>query len=260
MTSSITSLVGRMIRHRLATPAPAPRPVRTPAPLGLCQGASVAIPMVPCILARSAGGIMPELAERETVVSVGCMRLFGHDVYRSYLGDGRSFIETTADPKNPAKSLVTRLYTLHTEILPGSADDVAFLLGSPPRYLRDSNTQENVVVAEAVPALIGWPLMPLAVAGQGELQYPRQWSLGAAGGQEAGQVPVAPEQAGETVVDGSGVTFRAEHRMMLYGRHLDEGVTEYLVSETIETDEGLVWDRSIGLDVMPDDLSVLSPG
>lgn len=250
---NLTSLVGRMIRQKLdAAPGPAPKPVRTPTPLGLHQGSTLVVPMVTRILAQAGGGVLPELDEHQSVVSVGRMTLFGHAVYRSYLSDGRSFVETMADPKDPRKSLVTRLYTLHTEILPGTAEDIAFLLGSPARYLRDSVTAENIVVAEAVPALIGWPLMPLAVEGQGELQFPRHW--------HAGEQPCEPQTVHETVTDASGVTFRAEHRMMLYGRALSDSLTEYLLSETIETTEGLVWDRAIGLDVTPDDLSVLTAG
>jgi hypothetical protein len=250
---NVLSLVGRMTVNRYNNWKGTPqKPVRTPAPLGLTQGATVEIPLVPFVLAQGAGAVIGDLDAHQQVVSVGKLAVFGESYTRSYLSDGRSYIETVASKLNPAQSIQTRLYTLHTEKMPSNDDEWAFLLGKDAKTLRDTNTETDVVIEEAVPALIGWPLFQLEDDKKGSIVFPRAW--------EPGEAPLDPVEVEETITDAAGNSFVARHMMMVYGRALDDGRTgEFLIAEAIETDEGAVFNASVGLDVDPAGLSILPP-
>jgi hypothetical protein len=249
---NVLSLVGRMTtqkysRWKAGHPA---APCRTPAPLHLSQGATTGLSPVPLILAQAAGSIFPDLEAHQTVVSVGVMQLLGSTWIRSYLSDGRSFIETVADRADPSKSAQTRLYTLHTERTPATPDDWAFLLGAPAITQVDPETGGDTVTQEATPALIGYRLFQIDDPDKGAVLFSRAW--------QPGDTDIGPVTAVETITDAAGVSFRATHMLMAYSRVIG-GVTEHLIAEAVETDDGAVFNASVGLDFDAAGLSVLAP-
>lgn len=250
---TVLSLLGRMSKLKYeAWSAHKVAPVRTPAPLGLHQGSSVQISAVPMVLAQGDGAVFPDVDSNQMVISVGSFAMFGQRVFRSYLSDGRSYIQTVADAHDPAKSVETRLYTLHTETLPSNPSDIAFLLGSAGRSEWSAATGTNIVVEEPTPALIGWPLFQIDDAAKGPVLFPRLWGTGDA--------PASPSQANETLVNSDGNTFQVAHWMMQYGRVLGVNSTtsEFLIAEFIETAEGAAFNASVGVALDDTMLSVMA--
>lgn len=225
---SMLKILGAMAKQRVAA-ASAPRaarPVRTRAPLGLHQESAVEFSPVAQVLVAAAGGMMPEFEHNQFVTAVGRFQMFGFDVFRSYLSDGRSFIQTVADRADPARAVECRLYVTHHQAVPAAEAEWNFLLAEADGY-------------------IGYPMFQLDAPGGQQVQYPRLWSPGPS--------RIEPVVSHETLVHASGATSRVEHRSMQYARRLGGGsetdLSEYLVAAAVISDEGATFDVFLGLDL-----------
>lgn len=204
-------------------------PVRTQAPLNLSQTCVVELSPVPYILAQAAGARMEPVAEKQIVVAVGALTLFGTEVFRSYLSDGRSFIQTVVDPRASHGVGECRLYTSYMEDAPADADAWAFFLADEDGY-------------------IGYPMFDI----KDGTRFWRMWS--------PGETRIAPLMATESIVDAQGGTTPVRHRMMQYGRRLGDteaAVSEYLLVAAVEHPDGASFNAWLGIDVAPDMLQAI---
>lgn len=205
---------------------------RTTAPLRLGQGAAVDVDPTPRVLLEAAGGVMPHFEHSQVVVSVGRLKMYGHDVYRSYLSDGRSFIQTVADPSDPSASLETRFYTTIMERAPASQEDWDFLLAEADGY-------------------VGYPVFEFPDAAGNQVRYARLWA--------PGDTRIAPEKAAEILTEADGSATSIQHQHMQYGRALGQGAgatAEYLITSVVRTADGATFDLFLGMDLAKGDLRV----
>ena len=238
-------------------------PVRTPAPSRLTQGSSVVISQVPLVLAQAGGALFPAdtFKASQSVVAIGRYEMAGFTVYRAYLSDGTSFIEAPVQYRMPLdRPAFLRLYTLNEEFFPSSPDQQNFFIGADPRYETvivqgmptpfnpTGQMQEQRLVADRVPALIGWPLFERGPDGA-KVTFERTW----AGGEQA----VDPVVVWETVTDADGTINTVTHRMMQYQRSVG-GVTEHLYADYAETAQGNVVDVHLGLELAASTVTILT--
>lgn len=207
-------------------------------PLKLHQLAVIDINIAPFIIAESLGGRMPSVESNQTVVAVGKFNLFGMSAYRSYLSDGRSFIQTVSSPKSDNSVGISecRLYTLQRdEQTPQTEAEWADLLAESDGWVghytfgvpKDQNNPAEDVV---------W--------------YPRLWS--------PSDKRISPVSVQENIFETNGSSHWAKHQMMQYGRQLGStnDPSEYLLPTVSETSDGAVFDIWIGIDLLESMLTV----
>ena len=245
---SMMKLIAGMVSYRLEDRKEI-TPYKTPnVPLNLAQGATVDINIAPFVLVEAAGGRFPTIETNQYVVGVSKFDLFGMTCYRSYLSDGRTFIQTvvpsTTKSSPKAKDQVDVLCNIYTL----QRDEQ----GSPEEAFWDSllNTKDGWIGLN----FFGLPKVQANPA-EDVVWYPRAWM--------AGDERINPVSFRETIYDISGSANWAKHETMLYGRALttaSNGVNEYVLPTVTETADGgaafVIW---IGIDINPSMLSVIAP-
>jgi hypothetical protein len=196
--------------------------VPTVTPLELTQGALVKFDGPDIALAQANGSIVPNIDGEQTVIAVGKQKLFGLDVYHSYLSDNKSFIQTVIAKD---KTVECKLFVLRDEVAPQNVQEWEFWMstykrGKDGEIMVDPKTGEELVEEYG---LIGWP--EFQIDGPPPIKYSRSWMPGAEGG-------VIPVNYHEHVSNGqSSATVDIEHESMEYTRTLGKGAsatTEYV--------------------------------
>jgi hypothetical protein len=262
---SYFSFLTAMAKHKLDKTLHQPKenpPVHTPAPLNLTQGSVVTISSVPFILAEAAGSRTPTVEEKQIVQAVGKLTLFGREVTRSYLSDGKSFIQTVADPKAANGVGECRLYTNHFEQTPASNLEWAFWLGQ--KKVSEDKIEEFIAEEEGEGRTVDQQFIDMMRNGetayiglevfdlQDGTRFVRSWN--------EGSQPVPPQQFSETIYDATGGTTQVAYRAMQYGRRLGQSPTdpsEHLIVAVVEYADEASVNIVLGLDIDPNMLTVV---
>lgn len=243
MSNGLGSLIVNMAKIKygeIKTARSAPQ-VKTPVPGGLHQRSAVDVSPAAYAVVQAMGGLYQSPATGQLLVtSVGRFDLFGRIVYRSYLSDGKSFIETVVNPSSETVSEERRLYTFFRELTPQTDDDVNQLRGKGVVCDGDGR-----VLSAAIPAIIGYHAFVLDLPNGGEALYPRVW--------EQGTNDLPPEDLYENIVAEDGRSVSVHHYMMGYGRGLSadtDGPSEYLYADLFTSPEGdTSYDVFLGVDL-----------
>ena len=224
--------------------------IRTPAPLNLTQDSAVAFTGFQLVLAEADGSLAGKVATEQMVTAVGKQRIFGLDVYHSYLSDGKSFLRTIS--RNGTVQELS-LFTSKDEIIPQTQADWEFWLGSYQRdstgeWLRDSNG--NTLIAEH--GLIGWP--QFQVDGEPPIVYTRAWGPG-----PEGTLPISYNEMISTGLEGGDSM--VNHESMEYVRQLGDGPTvstESLLVTMSQCNGEASINIFVGIQIDPKDIKVLA--
>lgn len=254
---SMLSIMGRMAADRvdrLTSRGPLP-PVRTPVPMGLHQESAVEFSATGLLMLEAMGSVMPSPKAMQNVVSVGQYTIGQVTVNRSYLSDGKSFIETIADPKDRTKATSARLYVNERELVPSNNLEWNFLLGDPSIPQVDQNGNQLV-------DQYGRPLM-----NEPGILGLTEFDLNVPANAPTKMVPFARTKQGgpwvplevfqETIRDATGHSLVYAHNIMNFWRDIDgsgkQGSFEYLLTDIIEPPEGsndvTCLDIFVGIDV-----------
>ena len=218
------------------------KPAHTAVPMGLHQGSAVELPALDLALAQADGSILPNVTEHQTITAVGKMRLFGLDVFHSYLADGTSFLRVVADGYTVKE---VSLFTNRDEIIPATAEDWEFWLG---KY---QATETGSALVEA--GLIGWP--QFQIDGAPPIIYNRTWSPFSEG--------IEPVSFQETIMGLDGTSFVVNHEGMEYSRNLTadaNGTTESLLVSLAQTTDTASVNIYVGVSINVKELKVLAAG
>lgn len=220
---SIIRLLSAIVERKLSPTAKPLAYILRDVPLNLGQGSIVSFEITTRILAEAAGSIFPEIPEKQSVIAVGKMTLFGIPVYRSYLSDHRSFIQTCVVNNEVSE---VRLYSLERdEQYAQSAADWTFLLDKEQGAL-------------------GWEAFEINRENSA-VSYTRMWGDGNR---------VDPQKVSETVEDINGNVSRISHYLSQYGRVLNDDLNEYLIPE-ISNEEGFnIW---VGIDLPTTNFTII---
>lgn len=221
--------------------APA-KPAHTAVPLGLHQGSAVELPALDLALAQADGSVIPNVNERQTITAVGKTKLFGLDVFHSYLSDGTSFLRVVADGYTIKE---ISLFTNRDEVIPATAEDWEFWLG---KY-QAAETGSSLVEA----GLVGWP--QFSIDGPPQIIYNRTWS--------PSNVGVEPVSYQEIIVGLDGTSFVVNHEGMEYSRELTadtNGTTENLLVSLAQTADTASVNIYVGVSLNIRDIKVLAAG
>ena len=216
------------------------KPKHTAVPLNLHQGSAVELPALDLALAQADGSILPNVAERQTITAVGKMRIFGLDVFHSYLADGTSFLRIVADGYTVKE---VTLFTNRDEIIPATSEDWEFWLG---KY----QTADGVS-ALVESGLIGWP--QFQIDGATPIVYNRTWAPSAVG--------IEPVSYQESIVGLDGTGFVVNHEGMEYSRVLtadSTGTTENLLVSLAQTTDSASVNIYVGVSLNVKDIKILA--
>jgi hypothetical protein len=201
-------------------------------PLGLRISGMVEVPIVDFVL----GGDDLKIKHpgtRNSVAAYGKFALGGADVHRLYLEASSDVyaLQIAAGKGNDIEEC--RLFMPLDEVYPETVADWDFWL-SP---------DDGSIGLDAFQT-------------QDEILYGRVWSGGRTG---TGQVDrVAPVEFEEAVYhDSDGTQCESvKYRSMLYGRHVNERVDEYLLLSAVEEEDGAAIQIMVGIDIDPGSLVV----
>ena len=91
-------------------------------PFNLCQGSLVELPQLEIALAQAEGSLIKAPESNDKIIAVGSYRLLNHEVFHSYLSDGKSFLRTIKGTDE------VYLFTPQDEIFPANSEDWDFWL------------------------------------------------------------------------------------------------------------------------------------
>ena len=120
----LKSILSTIVSKRLQAKDKSAMVAKTDTPLGMHQGSAVVLPDIDVALAQADGSIINVPSGTQIISAVGHYSMWNLNIYRSYFGDGSSYIQTAV---NHAKKVVDcRLWSDHGEILPQSVADWEF--------------------------------------------------------------------------------------------------------------------------------------
>ena len=222
-------------------------------PQKLWQGSIIDMEITTRILAEAAGSIIPEIPNNQTILAVGKLKAWTNTIYRSYLSDQRSFIESTVSMDNTIEPTL-RLYTLERN----------------EQY--SSNPEDWEGLLDHKEGVLGWEQFQVNRE-SGDITFNRMWGEGQRYAPweftkyngvmtQVTKVPedeidgISFEPTVETLEDGSGKLTRYNHLMMQYGRVLTDNINEYLIPQVTDESAFNLW---IGIDILPSSFTII-PG
>ena len=201
---------------------------RTDHPLDFHPGSLVTIPEVDILMAQADGSRIANVNSNQTVISMSHFKLFGLDVYHSYLSDETSFIRTVADGLHVKE---VNLFCRHDRIEPQTPEDWAFWLGG-----HNSNG-----IWES--GLIGWD--QFQIDNPEPTVYDKSWQS-------------RPVEINERAIDSSGKNRYIKREAMEYNRSLNENLKEYLLATLADNGIEASVDIYIGIPLNASNIKVLA--